>query len=182
MKDQHNLVWIDLEMTGLNATIDVILEIALIITDKDLNILHSGPHFVIHHPQATLDGMNAWCKDHHGASGLTQAVQQSTTTLREAEQAVLDVIQLYCYPQTSSLCGNSIWQDRIFLQAYMPELISYLHYRMIDVTSIKRVIQMWFPKSEGTEFKKKDSHRAIIDIEESIAELKHYREYFFRRA
>jgi oligoribonuclease len=181
MKDQTNLVWIDLEMSGLNPEVDVILEIALMITDKNLNILHKGPHFIIHHSQELLDTMNEWCKEHHGTSGLTQAVQLSTTSLHEAEQKILEVIKLYCYPQTSSLCGNSIWQDKIFLQIYMPEIIEYLHYRTIDVTAVKQLVQLWYQKSDRALFKKKDTHRALFDIEESIQELRHYREYFFRK-
>lgn len=180
MKKDTKLVWLDLEMTGLNPDTDVILEIATIITDPDLNIIALGPHLVINQPTAILDTMNDWCKEHHAKSGLVQAVKQSSVNTLQAEQETLDFIKEHCKPQTGLLSGNSIWSDRVFLQAYMPLILQYLHYKMIDVTSIAEMASGWYPKDPNREFKKQDGHRALPDILESIEELKHIRKYFFK--
>lgn len=179
MKLKDNLVWIDLEMTGLDPKVDTILEIATIITDKDLHVLANGPDLVIHHPDSVLENMNSWCKETHAKSGLLQAVQESTVTLEEAEQATLEFIKKYCFPHSAALCGNTIWQDRFFLRPYMPHLEAFLHYQMIDVSSVKRIVNMWYPSDPNVKFAKKDHHRAMSDIEESILELRHYRDNFF---
>ncbi len=179
MKNKNNLVWIDLEMTGLDPTKDTILEIATIITDGNLTILDQGPHLIIHQPDTVLERMDQWCKDTHGKSGLTQAIQESTTTIKEAEEQTLECIKQYCPPQKGMLSGNTIWQDRNFLYKYMPRITNYLHYKLLDVTGIQQTVKRWYPNNSYAEFKKADTHRALADIRESIEELKHYRKYFF---
>lgn len=179
MHIKDSLVWIDLEMTGLNPVYDVILEIASIITDKDLNIIDQGPSLIIHQPDTILSQMDPWAKNQHSQSGLLKQVRASNIKIHKAEQQTLDFIKDYCPPATAPLCGNSVWQDRIFLYHYMPELLSYLHYRIIDVTSFKEVIKRWYPQNPHIFFEKKDTHRALQDIHESIAELKQYKTYFF---
>lgn len=179
MQGEKNLVWIDLEMSGLALDTDVILEIATIITDGQLNLIAQGPSLVVHQPDEILNTMNKWCKDMHGKSGLTKAVQESSVTLKEAEEQTLNFIKQYCKLKTGLLSGNSIWQDRMFLNKYMPGIIEYLHYKMIDVTSIAEMIGHWYPNDPNREFKKKDEHRALPDIIESIEELRHLKKYFF---
>lgn len=178
-KKNGPLVWIDLEMTGLDISKDVILEIASIITDGNLNIVAQGPLYVIHQSERHLTGMNEWCQKQHTQSGLVDAVRQSTTSLEHAYAKTVHFIRTHCEPQTGVLCGNSVWQDRIFLAKYMPEIVDYLNYRIIDVSSFKDAIGRWYPADKHTTFKKGDTHRAHDDIKESIAELKHYRKYFF---
>jgi oligoribonuclease len=173
----NRLVWIDLEMTGLDPSIDTILEIATIITDNDLNIIAQGPSLIIHHTKAQLDAMNDFCKTLHGNSGLTQSALESSISLAQAEKQTYDFIAQHCAPQTSPLCGNSIWSDRIYLQKYMPKLLQFLHYRLIDVSSIKELVERW--EGEKKLFKKANTHRALDDIKESINELKFYREHYF---
>lgn len=181
MKKDTKLVWLDLEMSGLNPDKDVILEIATIITDPELNVVALGPHLVINQPTTILDAMNDWCKEHHTKSGLVQAVKQSSVTTLQAEQETLEFIKEHCKPQTGILSGNSIWSDRVFLTAYMPLIVHYLHYKMLDVTSIAEVVSGWYPNDPNNEFKKKDEHRALPDILESIEELKHLRAHFFKK-
>ena len=174
----NNLVWMDLEMTGLDPDKELIIEIATLVTDSDLNILEEGPCLAIKQSNAVLSRMDAWNTTTHGASGLTNKVMQSTISDSEAGKTTLDFIKQYCPPQTSPLCGNSIGQDRRFLIKYMPELHDYFHYRSIDVTSIKEVIKRWFPK--GPKFPKKSSvHSANIDVKESLEELIFYRKHYF---
>jgi len=179
MSKHGNLVWIDLEMTGLDATKDTILEIATIITDSQLNILQEGPHFVIHQPDTLLNNMNPWVAECHTKSGLIDAVRASKNTLQEAGQQTLAFIQQWCQPQKGVLAGNSIWQDRAFLAHNYPELVAYLHYRQIDVSSIKELVNRWYPRHDPKVIEKKDHHRALDDIKESIEELKYYRKHFF---
>lgn len=181
MISDRALVWIDLEMTGLDTSRHVILEIATIITDNDLNIIATGPHLVIHQSDQILEQMNDWCKKQHGISGLTQAVRESQTSLAQAEEETLAFLQTYCKKGTAILCGNSVYQDRIFLSVYMPKIISFLNYRLIDVSSVKELVRRWYPKDPLAEFKKQDTHRALTDIQESIGELKNYREHFFKK-
>ena len=180
MNKKQNLVWIDLEMTGLNAEIDRILEASIMITDGDLNILHEGLRFVIHQPEDVLEKMDTWCKDIHGKSGLSDEVRASTTTVEYAQEHMLEVIKQFCEEHKGVLAGNSVWQDRTFLGRYMPDLVSYLHYRLLDVSSLKEIIVRWYPHDSQARFKKSDTHRALTDIRESIAELAHYREHFFK--
>jgi oligoribonuclease len=179
VKSEKNLVWIDLEMTGLNADIDVILEIATIITDDQLNVIAKGPSFVIHQPEENLQVMDEWVRNIHTQSGLLEKVKNSSIPLSQAAQATLAFIEQYCVKQKSLLAGNSVWQDRAFLRKYMPEIIEFLHYRIIDVSSIKVLVRNWYPSSPYKDFKKSDNHRALEDIEESIKELQHYRKHFF---
>jgi oligoribonuclease len=179
MHSNTNLVWIDLEMTGLDAKKDVILEIACIITDGNLNVIEEGPSLVIYQSEEVLAAMDSWAKEHHARSGLIERVRMSSITMQQAEEQVLTFIKKYCLPNTGLLAGNSVWQDRIFLRAYMPHIIQYLHYRLVDVTSIKELVTRWYPDDPHVQFKKSDTHRAMQDILESIAELKHFRRYFF---
>lgn len=176
----QNLVWIDLEMTGLTPEKDRILEIASIITDSQLNIIAQGPVLVIHYKKNELPHMNQWVQDHHGQSGLLQAVETSSVSLEQAEHETLDFIRTYCTPGACPLCGNSVWQDRSFLRLHMPKLNDFLHYRIIDVTTIKELVRRWYPHDPCADYKKNDTHRALDDIKESINELAHYKKSFFR--
>lgn len=174
-----NLVWLDLEMTGLNIMNDVILEIACVITDGNLNVIAEGPSFIIQQPEEKLVAMGKWCQDHHGKTGLTDAVRNSIITEQQAQEETLAFIKKYCPIHTGVLAGNSVWQDRVFLDKYMPHITKYLHYRTIDVTTIKELVRRWYPKDKNIEYKKSDRHRALSDVYESIEELKHYRHHFF---
>ena len=175
-----NLVWMDLEMTGLDITTDVILEIATVITDGDLNVIAQGPDFIIHQPEEKLAAMGKWCQDHHGKTGLTEAVRQSTITAHQAEVETLAFIKQHCALNTGILAGNSVWQDRVFLDKYMPSITAYFHYRTVDVSSVKELVRRWYPDNKKKEYQKTDRHRALSDVYESIAELKHFRMNFFR--
>ena len=172
-----NLIWIDLEMTGLNPERHVIIEIAVLVTDKNLNILAEGPDIAIKHPDEALKEMNAWNQKHHQASGLLDRVRASSTNTKSAEKLVLDFVQQYTEPNQSPICGNSIWQDRRFMIAHMPKLEAFFHYRIVDVSSIKELVNRWYPSLPA--FEKKRHHRALSDIMESIEELKYYREKVF---
>lgn len=176
---ERNFVWLDLEMTGLRPEIDVILEIASVITDNQLNIIAYGPEFVIHQPEEKLALMDAWVKNQHEKSGLTEKVRKSTVTLAEAQEDTTAFIKAHCTKNSALLAGNSVWQDRTFLYFHMPQIVEYLNYRLLDVSTIKELARQWYPKSSLIEFKKKDSHRAMDDVIESIAELKHYRKHFW---
>ena len=173
-----NLVWIDLEMTGLDPNKDRIIEMALIITDSNLNELAVGPVLAIHQSQSLLDGMDDWNQTHHSASGLLQRVQESKITETEAEATCLAFLEDHVKAGESPLCGNTIWQDRRFLSRYMPDLERYLHYRMIDVSSIKELAKRWHPKIASGVIKS-NQHTALADIQESIEELRYYREHLF---
>lgn len=179
MDRTKNLIWIDLEMTGLDPEKDVILEIATIITDSQLNVIAEGPELVINQPEKKLEQMNAWVKETHSTSGLLDAVIKSIISLHDAEQQTLAFFKEHCDPNTALLAGNSVWQDRNFLQRYMPSLVNYCFYRLLDVTAIKEVVARWYPHNAHAEFKKKDVHRALDDIKESIEELRHFKKYFF---
>jgi len=179
MQDAKNLVWMDLEMTGLDPDRDTILEIATIVTDSALKTLAEGPCLAIHQPDSVLDAMDPWCVEHHGASGLTQRVRDSKTSLAEAEKQTLHFIQGWCPGKVAVLCGSSIHQDRRFLSRYMPAIHEYLHYRMIDVSSVKEIVQRWYPFGPRPPVKAKN-HLAMEDIKESIAELAFYREHYFK--
>ena len=170
------LIWIDLEMTGLNPAQDRILELATLVTDNQLTIIAEGPTFTIHQNDALLNGMDEWNTKHHNESGLVDRVRQSSISDAQAEQATLDFLSHYLKPGESPLCGNSIHQDRIFLSAYMPKLEKFCHYRNLDVSTVKELARRWRPELD---FKKKSAHRALDDIKESIAELKFYQEHFF---
>lgn len=174
-----DLIWIDLEMTGLEPEKDVIIEIATIVTSSQLVTLAEGPSLVIHQSDSILDTMNEWCVKQHGISGLTQEVRNSTISLEQAETLTLSFLEQFFGKRQGVLCGNSVWQDRAFIKKYMPRLHEFMHYRIIDVSSVKEVLYRWYPESPYLEFKKKDTHRALIDIRESIEELKHYKTHFF---
>ncbi len=172
------MVWMDLEMTGLDPDFCTIIEIATIVTDQDLNIIAQGPVFAIHQPDEVLDRMDEWNTTHHGASGLTQRVRESTITMAEAERQTLEFLRQHVDERKAPLCGNSIWQDRRFLVAYMRELNEFFHYRNVDVSSIKELMLRWY-SNDYLPPKKKTTHRALDDIIESIDELKFYRDHLF---
>ncbi|WDD99511.1 oligoribonuclease [Thalassomonas actiniarum] len=174
-----NLIWLDLEMTGLEPETDVILEMATIVTDSQLNILAEGPVFAIAQPQDVLDNMSPWCVEHHGRSGLTQRCLESETSLQQAMAASLAFIEKYVPKGVSPMCGNSIGQDRRFLNKYMPEFEDYFHYRNLDVSTVKELARRWNPDVLA-KVNKQGTHLALDDIRESIAELKVYRQHFFK--
>lgn len=174
--DAQNLIWIDLEMTGLEPESDVIIEIATVVTDANLNVLAKGPSLVINQPDTILNGMDEWCTTQHGGSGLTQRVKDSTVTTRQAEQATLDFLAQWVPEGKSPICGNSIGQDRRFLVRYMPRLEAYFMYRNLDVSTLKELAKRWQPTvADGVV--KKGSHLAMDDVLDSISEMKYYREH-----
>lgn len=175
-KDKR-LIWLDLEMTGLDPDKDRIIEIATMITDTELNEIAQGPVIAISQMQSLLDQMDDWCTKTHGESGLTKRVQESQISESKAEEETLNFLKQYVNENTSPMCGNSIWQDRRFLGKYMPKLESFFHYRMLDVSTLKILAKNWKPKAYHS-FEKRGAHLALDDIKESIDELKHYRKYF----
>ena len=174
-----NLIWIDLEMTGLAPQTDRIIEIATIITDSQLNILAEGPVLAIHQDDATLAAMDDWNQKQHGASGLTARVRASTVTEREAEARTLEFLSLYVPKGQSPMCGNSICQDRRFLARWMPELEAYFHYRNLDVSTVKELARRWYPEKMLRGFSKTSTHLALQDNRDSIEELRFYRKRLF---
>ncbi len=178
-QDPNNLIWIDLEMTGLDTQNDSIIEIATLITDAHLNVVADGPVLAVHQSDAVLEGMDDWNKNQHMQSGLLGRVRASNIHEREAEHQTLAFLEQYVPAGVSPMCGNSICQDRRFLARSMPELERYFHYRNLDVSSIKELARRWYPQlTEG--FQKKSSHLAMDDIYDSIRELQYYREHLFR--
>jgi oligoribonuclease len=180
LKQKDNLVWIDLEMTGLDPDEDLILEIATVVTDKHLSTLAEGPVIAIHQPDTVLDEMDEWNRSHHGASGLTARVRASDITTAEAERMTLDFLGKYVEQGLSPMCGNSICQDRRFLVRYMPDLAAFFHYRNLDVSTLKILAQLWFPDS-AAKFQKEPAHLAAEDIRDSIRELDFYRGHLLKR-
>lgn len=177
--NDSNLIWLDLEMTGLEPKTDVILEIATIITDSQLNVLAEGPVFAIHQSDEVLNNMSEWCIEHHGQSGLTQRCRDSKISLEQASAETLAFIKPYVTKGKSPMCGNSIGQDRRFINEYMPEFEDYFHYRNLDVSTVKELARRWKPEVLD-KVVKTGAHLAMDDIRESIEELKIYREHFFQ--
>ncbi len=177
-RSANNLIWIDLEMTGLDVDNDRIIEIATIVTDAELNILAEGPVLAVHQPESVLAAMDDWNQRQHGGSGLLQRVRDSDIGEAEAERQTLAFLEQWVPTGVSPMCGNSICQDRRFLHRFMPALLRHFHYRHIDVSTLKELARRWLPAvAEGTA--KRSSHLALDDIRDSIRELEHYREHLF---
>ncbi len=180
-QDQNNLAWIDMEMTGLNPDSDRIIEVAIIITDSALQTVIEAPVLVVHQSDAVLDAMDSWNKGTHGRSGLIEKVRASTRDVSEVEQLMLAFLAQYVPSGISPMCGNSVCQDRRFMARYMPKLEAYFHYRNLDVSTLKELVKRWCPElAKG--MTKHGKHEALADIQESIEELKYYREHFLRMA
>lgn len=174
------LIWMDLEMTGLDPERERIIEAAVLITDGNLEIIAEGPDLIIHQPEPLLAAMDEWNREHHGASGLVDKVRASTLGEAEAEAMLLEFIQAHCEPCKTPLAGNSVHQDRRFLRRYMPRFDAYLHYRIVDVSTIKELARRWYPEVAAAAPRKHQTHRALDDIRESVAELRYYRDTVFR--
>lgn len=179
LKLDDPLIWIDLEMTGLDPEKHVIVEIATIVTDRQLEIIAEGPEIAISHPSEELASMEQWSREHHQSSGLLDRVFASHRDCRMAERETLDFLTRHCKKKHSPLCGNSVWQDRLFLLKYMPLLEDFLHYRIIDVSSVKELVKNWYPSLPP--FRKQKAHLAMSDIRASIDELRYYRRHVFRQ-
>jgi oligoribonuclease len=178
-QNPSNLIWIDMEMTGLSPDNDRIIEVALVVTDAELNTIAEAPVLVVHQSDAVLDGMDSWNKGTHGKSGLIDKVKASTFDEAVVEEQMIAFLKQYVPERTSPMCGNSICQDRRFLARHMPKLEAYFHYRNLDVSTLKELAKRWRPGlSEG--FKKASKHEALADIYESIEEMKYYREHFIQ--
>jgi oligoribonuclease len=177
--NEFNLIWLDMEMTGLDPESDRIIEVAVVVTDPQLNILAEGPVFAIHQTDAVLAGMDAWNTGTHGRSGLTDRVKASTVTEAEAETALISFLKHFVPAGKSPMCGNSICQDRRFMARGMPKLEAFFHYRNLDVSTLKELARRWKPEL-ASGFKKHQKHTALADIIESIEELRYYREHFIK--
>ena len=178
-QDSSRLIWLDLEMTGLDPDTDAIIEIATVVTDKDLNILAEGPVLAIHQEEAVLAAMDDWNQTHHGQSGLIERVRSSSIDEAEAERQTLEFLKRWVPENCSPMCGNSIGQDRRFLYRSMKKLEAFFHYRNLDVSTLKELAARWAPDVKDG-FSKKEAHRALDDIIESIEELRYYREHFLK--
>ncbi|XP_047990403.1 probable oligoribonuclease [Leguminivora glycinivorella] len=174
------IVWVDLEMTGLNIEKDYIMEIGCLVTDAQLNVVATGPNIVIHQPDHVLKSMDQWCINQHGESGLTESCHKSNISIEEAEKQILQFVSSHVPEKKCPLAGNSVYMDRLFIRKYMPQLNEYLHYRVIDVSTIKELAKRWYQKDFSNIPQKKFSHRAVDDILESIEELKYYKEHIFK--
>jgi len=181
VRDPDRLIWIDLEMTGLNTETDRIIEIATVVTSKDLEILAEGPVLAIHQTDTVLEAMDDWNRRQHGGSGLAERVRTSRITAAQAERRTLEFLQDWLDPGVSPMCGNSICQDRRFLAREMPQLERFFHYRNLDVSTLKELARRWMP-SVLASFQKSSIHLALDDIHDSIRELAHYRQYFLKTA
>jgi oligoribonuclease len=177
--DAENLVWIDLEMTGLDPDTDHIIEIATLVTDKHLDLLAEGPMLAIHQPDSVLDAMDDWNREHHGRSGLVERIRASRYTASDAARLTIDFLAAYVPAGASPMCGNSICQDRRFMYREMPELEAYFHYRNLDVSTLKELARRWSP-AVFSGVAKRGVHLALEDIKDSIAELAHYRAHFLK--
>lgn len=178
--NELNLVWVDMEMTGLDPDNDRIIEVAVVVTDAELNIIAEGPVFAIHQSDETLDKMDNWNKGTHGKSGLIDRVKASTVTEAQAELELIAFLKQYVPNNKSPMCGNSICQDRRFMARGMPKLEAFFHYRNLDVSTLKELCRRWKPEVASS-FKKHQKHTALADIVESIEELRHYREHFIQK-
>jgi len=176
-KNSHNLIWIDLEMTGLDTLNDRIIEIATIVTDKDLNIIEEGPVVAIKTPQKALDDMDDWNTNQHNKSGLVKRIESSTYTYLDAQEMTIEFLSKYVEKNKSPMCGSGICQDRRFLARCMPDLENFFHYRNFDVSTIKEIVKRWYPEIK---FRKEPQHIALQDIKDSIEELRFYRNTIFR--
>lgn len=177
--NEFNLIWVDMEMTGLNPDEDRIIEVAIVVTDANLNIIAEAPVYAIHQSDEVLNKMDAWNRGTHGRSGLTERVKASTTTEEDAEKAMIEFLRKYVPKGKSPMCGNTICQDRRFMARTMPKLETFFHYRNIDVSTLKELCRRWKPEIVNG-FKKHQKHTALADILESIEELKYYREHFIK--
>ena len=177
--NEMNLVWVDMEMTGLDPDNDRIIEVAVVVTDADLNVIAEGPVFAIHQSDATLDKMDNWNKGTHGKSGLIDRVRASSVSEAQAEQELIAFLKQYVPANKSPMCGNSICQDRRFMARGMPKLEAFFHYRNLDVSTLKELCRRWKPEL-ASGFKKAQKHTALADIVESIEELRYYREHFIK--
>ena len=173
------IVWMDMEMSGLEPETERILEVAVLVTDGELNVVAEGPNLVVHQPDAVLEAMDEWNTTHHGQSGLTKRVRESTVDASQASPALLAFLGEHTKKKKAPLAGNSIHQDRRFVARYLPEVEDWLHYRNVDVSTIKELAQRWYPKQYSRRPTKKGSHRAMDDLLESIEELKYYRKALF---
>jgi oligoribonuclease len=180
MSRKENLIWIDLEMTGLDPEVNRIIEIATVVTDKELTVLAEGPVIAVHQADDVMTSMDEWNTRQHTSSGLTERVRASTVTELEAERLTLEFLRQHVDQGASPICGNSICQDRRFLVRYMPELAAFFHYRNLDVSTLKILAKLWLPEV-SSRFEKKSVHLALADIHDSIRELRFYREHLFRR-
>lgn len=178
-QNQSNLVWVDMEMTGLCPDTDRIIEVALVVTDNDLEVVAEAPVLVVHQPDSVLDSMDDWNKSTHGKSGLIDRVRASTLNEAQVEAQLLEFLKLYVPAKTSPMCGNSICQDRRFMARWMPQLEAYFHYRNLDVSTLKELARRWKPEVANG-IKKHGKHEALADIYESIAEMKYYRDNFLK--
>ncbi len=178
-QDNNNLIWIDMEMSGLSPDNDRIIEVALVVTDSQLNVLAEAPVLVVSQPQAVLDGMDSWNKSTHAKSGLIEKVKISRLTEAEVEARMIAFLQEHIPPSISPMCGNSICQDRRFLARWMPQLEGYFHYRNLDVSSLKELVKRWKPEIAAG-LTKQCKHEALADIYDSVAEMKYYREHFIK--
>ena len=176
-QDNNNLIWVDMEMTGLNPDTDRIIEVALVITDSQLNMVAEGPVLVVHQRNEILDGMDKWNQSTHAKSGLIDKVKASTLTEVEVETQMIEFLKLHLPSGISPMCGNSICQDRRFMVRSMPQLEAYFHYRNLDVSTLKELAKRWKPEIAAN-FSKDSKHEALADIYDSINELKHYRQHF----
>jgi len=178
-QNQNHLIWLDMEMTGLSPDTDRVIEVAMVITDGDLEVVAESPVLVVHQADSVLDGMDAWNTSTHGKSGLIDKVRASTLDEATVEKQMLEFLKEYVPQRISPMCGNSICQDRRFMARWMPELEAYFHYRNIDVSTLKELAKRWKPEvAQG--IKKHGKHEALADIYESIEEMKHYREHFIK--
>lgn len=178
IQEHKKFVWIDLEMTGLNINKDVILEAAIIITDTQGNILYPGSSYVIHQQNEILATMDKWCKNTHTKNGLIKLVQESKISVADVEKILVEIINNHVKEKNGILAGNTVWQDRNFLEKYMPNVLNLLHYRLLDISTLKELGIAWYGKE--VKYIKKEAHRALDDLFESINELKHYRKLLFK--